>query len=181
VVSEEKGKSKSENVVVLGLEQAENRNARLGKCDGKKKEKGVLRSCAGGKEKEKSGGRYTYASEGYGAKKKKNLEQCKGNSFACLDVFYLSENASDVHARIGADDCENASIVTSLIDEEKGKYDKFVEQNPEILLPVDLDLDIVTCCEPQAQQLESNEQTPPISTKDQESAPLWTEVVRRKK
>jgi hypothetical protein len=106
VVSEEKRKSKSENVVVLGLEQAENRNARLGKCDGKKKEKGVLRSCAGGKEKEKSWGRYTYASEGYGAKKKKNLEQCKGNSFACLDVFYLSQIASDVHARIGADDCE---------------------------------------------------------------------------
>jgi hypothetical protein len=52
-------------------------------------------------------------------KKKKNLEQFRGISFACLDNEYLSHIDKEVNLGIGNNASENGINILDLIDEEK--------------------------------------------------------------
>jgi hypothetical protein len=109
--------------------------------------------------------RHSNDAEGYRFEKKKNLKNYKGNSFACLDIDYLSQIAQDVNVKIGDDCFENNNIVNSLICEEKRNYDKFVEENLEFLLPPNLNIGI-DCTPHEVQNRDSSLQTPPGSLKD---------------
>jgi hypothetical protein len=74
-------------------------------------------------------------------KQKKNVEPLKGNSFASLHIDSLHQLAKDVNLHLGVDSCEAQSIISKLIGEEVENVNKFVEENPEILLPTNLEID----------------------------------------
>jgi hypothetical protein len=72
-------------------------------------------------------------------KQKNNLEPLKCNSFASLHTDSLQQLAKDVKIQLGGDSLEAQSIVDKLVVDEIGNVNRFVEENPEILLPVDLE------------------------------------------
>jgi hypothetical protein len=72
-------------------------------------------------------------------KKKKNLEDVKGNSFAVLQVDYLNQIARDASIRIGRDNEENVKLIDKLVREEL-KHNQFADENPYMIFPVNLDL-----------------------------------------
>jgi hypothetical protein len=112
-------------------------------------------------------------------KKKKNLEQFRGISFACLDNEYLSHVDKEVNLGIGNNASENGINILDLIDEEKKNYNNFVGDNPEVLLRTNLDISLNLVNEPEAQEQPIVEEgTPEQSVKDLTTP--WSEVVRRK-
>jgi hypothetical protein len=76
-------------------------------------------------------------------KKKKNLEQQKGNSFVVLQTNELNQVAMDVNIKIGRNSVESSRIIKDLVEVEKGVFDKFVGENPEVLLPSSSELEEV--------------------------------------
>jgi hypothetical protein len=75
-------------------------------------------------------------------KQNKNLEPLKGNSFASLHSDALNQLAIDVNLFLGADSLEADTIVNKLMIEEDKKVNFFMEENPEILLPSNLDVSL---------------------------------------
>jgi hypothetical protein len=65
--------------------------------------------------------------------KKKNLDSLKGNPFSVLQSNTLNQIAADID--IGIDENECNRIIDNLVENEI-----FVEENPEVLLPTDLDI-----------------------------------------
>jgi ApbE superfamily uncharacterized protein (UPF0280 family) len=76
-------------------------------------------------------------------KQKNNLEPLKCNSFASLHTDSLQQLAKDVKIQLGVDSLEAHSIIDKLVVEEVHNVNRFVEENPEILLPVDLEIEQV--------------------------------------
>jgi hypothetical protein len=66
----------------------------------------------------------------------------KGNSFASLHSDALNQLAIDVNLFLGADSLEADTIVNKLMIEEDKKVNFFMEENPEILLPSNLDVSL---------------------------------------
>jgi hypothetical protein len=77
-------------------------------------------------------------------KKKKNLEPLKGNRFAPpppqADSLYVLPFV--VNIKIGQDAHDNAGIIENMIKYDQVKYDNFTSENPEILLPASIDIEI---------------------------------------
>jgi hypothetical protein len=76
--------------------------------------------------------------------------------------------------------------MSRMTENGKKKYEDFVEQNPDMLLPTNLEVDI--CIDEYGSRVQSDVlntqtdlQTPIGSLEDPSSSPLWTEVVRRGK
>ena len=79
-------------------------------------------------------------------KRKKNLEvphTFKGNSFALLDPDILVVHSEKINLKIGNDACSKHVIIDDLIADEKEKCLMFANNNPEIVLPSNLDVDEV--------------------------------------
>jgi hypothetical protein len=131
-------------------------------------------------------------------KKRKNLEPLKGYSFAALQYENLQQLAMDVNLKLGTNAIEANSLVDYLVKEEKQNYKKFIGENSEILLPVNLDEDTdllnsrnnENYNQPDASSTENSfkgdntlgvELTPVRSVKDHGTSPLWSEVVRKGK
>jgi hypothetical protein len=75
-------------------------------------------------------------------KQKKNLESLKGNSFASVHSDALNQLARDVNLFLRDDSLEADTIVNKLMIEEDNKVNIFMEENPEILLPSNLDVSL---------------------------------------
>jgi hypothetical protein len=113
-------------------------------------------------------------------KKKKNLEDVKGNSFAVLQVDYLNQIARDASIRIGRDNEENVKLIDKLVREEELKHNQFADENPYMILPVNLDfeLDVKENVNTEAVSNSVDCTTPTRSFKEPDTSGLWTEVVR---
>jgi hypothetical protein len=114
-------------------------------------------------------------------KKKKNLEFMQGNPFATLRSYNLNKIDVDVNLKLGANCTESDYIISNLMAAEQKSFDDFVKDNPETLLPTDLDLetDIMVVDKENANSSTIISHVPSI--KDETSPPLWTEVVRKGK
>jgi hypothetical protein len=109
-------------------------------------------------------------------KEEKNLGTLKGNSFASLHIDSLNQMAKDVKIKLGNNISESEAFISKLIEEEKNNLEKFVGDNPDMLLPSNLDIEVV-----KTPELEVGEQNPSESIKDSTPSPKWTEVVKRGK
>jgi hypothetical protein len=107
------------------------------------------------------------------------LDLFKGNSFAILDVDYLNQYATNVGIELGKTPEDANMIVNNLIKDEKESYDNFVEQNPKILLPDNMEMNIEDCVGLVDKHNLDNCNTPDKSFEDHSSAQSWTEVVKR--
>jgi hypothetical protein len=133
----------------------------------------------------------TMLQKAMGIKKKKNLEPLKGNSFAPLQSDDLNVLAMDINIKVGRNDSENSNILNKMISSEVIKSDRFVGQNPEVMLPTDLEIDLI--CDNIGHVLpnESDHLTstnvvkeligvsPPCSIKELNSSESWSDVVRK--
>jgi hypothetical protein len=79
-------------------------------------------------------------------KMRQNLEipkTFKGNSFAVLSSQTLAATSNSIDVVIGDNIDENAKIISELVNKEHERAFKFAKQNPEIVLPGDLDINHV--------------------------------------
>jgi hypothetical protein len=113
-------------------------------------------------------------------KQKKNLEHVKGNPFDSLQFEKLNQIAKDIHINFGKDSDENKFIISNLIEEEQQCFNTFAEENPEVLLPNNIDFETDSIDIPvNGSELEDKVMTPDDSVKEPESSPSWTKVVRK--
>jgi hypothetical protein len=113
-------------------------------------------------------------------KKKKNLEHTRGNSFAVLQNDELNKVAMDVNIKIGKNLVESSRIIDNLVESEKNVYEKFVGENPEVLLPSNLEVDSELIPNPVKEDGDLDGcKTPMGSLKEPDSSDLWTEVVKK--
>ena len=77
----------------------------------------------------------------------KNLEaptKGLGTSFTSFNHEYLSDIADKIDLSLGKDKLTSSLIIDDMINEEKSKSKEFENKNPEVLLPANLDVDLVT-------------------------------------
>jgi hypothetical protein len=67
---------------------------------------------------------------------------------SCILISPLNIEALDVNIEIGADEPDKNKIISKLVGEEKLNYEVFVENSPETVLPINLDVELVTSSEP---------------------------------
>jgi hypothetical protein len=110
-------------------------------------------------------------------KQRKNLELIKGNSFVGLQVDYLNQIAHDANIRIGCHNNENEMLIDNLVNAEKSQYDQFVNENPDIILFVNLDIALDVLVEPFKDPTTPENMTTHVgSLKELDISTLWTEV-----
>jgi hypothetical protein len=115
-------------------------------------------------------------------KKRNNLEPLKGNAFATLNPDNLKLITKDVNLKFGKDSVESDFIIQNLIDDEEVKFKKFVNENPETLLPTNLDVENDILIEPVNGEVEQNHVITHVCSHIKTDTPsMWTEVVRRDK
>jgi hypothetical protein len=114
-------------------------------------------------------------------KQKKNLESVKGNPFSTLQFENLNQIALDVNLKFGDNSAEYKFIISNLISDDRKNYDNFIEENPDILLPINLDLESIQKYDPNNDVDNGLQNTAEPSLKDDVSSPLWYEVVRKGK
>jgi hypothetical protein len=124
------------------------------------------------------------------------LETKHGNSFAALSLENLQQLSKDVNLKFGDDIHDASDIVGCLVNNEVKNFEKFVGENPEILLPTNLDLQAhmdnheVENNDSQVDDLRHNGslkeniidnavETPVGTLEDPKTSPLWAEVVRK--
>jgi hypothetical protein len=73
-------------------------------------------------------------------KKTKNLEPTKGNRFHILQLPELDQISEVVDIKIGRNKSESINIIKNMIDSETNRCENFARDNPEIMLPVNLDV-----------------------------------------
>jgi hypothetical protein len=113
-------------------------------------------------------------------KKKKNLEHTRGNSFASLQNDELNKVAMDVNIKIGKDLVESGNIIDNIVEYEKIVYVKFVGENPEVLLPSNLDVDNDLIPNSIKEDGDQNSCKTPIGyVKEPDALDLWTAVVKK--
>jgi hypothetical protein len=115
-------------------------------------------------------------------KKKKDLEDARGNSFAVLQAGELNKVARDVNIKTGKDREESCIIINNLVDYENRVYEEFVGKNVEVLLPPNMDLEKVLI----SNSLKENEEQGVNKTalgyvKETDASELWTELVKKGK
>jgi hypothetical protein len=115
-----------------------------------------------------------------GLKQKKNLKPIKGNSFSALQFDYLNQVALDANIKIGFDNDENEKLIKKLVHMEKKQYDSFVNDNPDMVLPASLDVEI----DMPVESFEDRASKDVVTTLDNSfketgTSGLWTEVVKR--
>jgi hypothetical protein len=108
-------------------------------------------------------------------KKRKNLEPLKGNSFAALQFESIDSLTVDLNLQLGSSKFESKKIIDTLMEKEKQCRERFVEDNPEVNLPMNLD---IACSQPEELLDNTQRGTPEPSLKEGHSSPMWTEVVR---
>jgi hypothetical protein len=108
--------------------------------------------------------------------KKKNLDSLKGNPFSVLQSNILNQIAADIDIEIGIDENECNRIIDNLVENEI-----FVEENPEVLLPTDLDIKNTMKPDFIKESVGTHELLTPSSMKEHDSPILWTEVARKGK
>jgi hypothetical protein len=84
-----------------------------------------------------------------------------------------------VNLVIGNNAFENDMNILTLIDEEKKNYNNFVGDNPEVLLPTNLDISLNMVNELEAQEQPAVEEGASEQSVKDLTTP-WSEVVRRK-
>jgi hypothetical protein len=114
-------------------------------------------------------------------KQKKNLEYVKGNPFSTLQFENLNQIALDVNLKFGDNSAEYKFIISNLISDDQKNYDNFIEENPDILLPINLDLESIQKYDLNNDVDNGLQNTAEPSLKDDVSSPLWYEVVRKGK
>jgi hypothetical protein len=87
----------------------------------------------------------------------------------------------DVNLKFGVDSTKSEYIIKNLTKEDQKSFDRFVEENPETLLPNELDLESDLGVTNMVDVNDKEFDSPIPSFKDEESPPLWTEVVRKGK
>jgi hypothetical protein len=135
--------------------------------------------------------------KGYGGQEK-NLGSLKANSFAALSHENLKQLTTNVSLKLGKNMSDADEIVEFLVENELKSFENFADGNPDILLPVDLDVvsDLATnALEAGAGQMDrvnqgdpsrdhSNEEvygTPAGPLEGLETSTSWSEVIRRDK
>jgi hypothetical protein len=103
-----------------------------------KKKKGIILV---ERPRRKSNNEATMLQKAMDLKKKKNLENARGNSFAALQVDELNKVARDINIKIGNDRKESCMIINNLVGSENRVYEEFVGENHEVLLPTNMDLE----------------------------------------
>jgi hypothetical protein len=79
----------------------------------------------------------------------------------------------DVDIKIGMNDDESCRIIQDLVEVEREVFDKFVGDNPEIMLPSDSELEIVFDSDPLINGPEKQScRTPDYSLKESGSSEL---------
>jgi hypothetical protein len=73
-------------------------------------------------------------------KKKRNMEPVKGNKFVVLQFPELNQISKDVDIKIGHDKSDSITIINDTIEYETRRCEKFARDNPEIMLPMNLDV-----------------------------------------
>jgi hypothetical protein len=109
----------------------------------------------------------------------------KGNPFASLHSDNLLKIAKDVNLKFGRNSLKAKQIIGQLMADDQRDFEKFVDLNPDILLPVDLGIPDCQKLVPidgavVTKHLKLNEASP-IGTVKTSNSPLWSEVVRRGK
>jgi ApbE superfamily uncharacterized protein (UPF0280 family) len=66
------------------------------------------------------------------------LEEVKGNSFTAMQIDYLNQIAQDASIKIECDNEENVRLIDNLVKEEKNKQNQFLDENPDVMSPVNL-------------------------------------------
>jgi hypothetical protein len=114
-------------------------------------------------------------------KKRKNLEVVKGNFFSILQSDYLNQVAHDANIKIDWDNDENSRLINNLKNEESLKQSKFVIENPDMLLPMNLDFEVEIQDALTPFDIDSPEKvsTPTDAGIEPDTSALWTEVVRK--
>jgi hypothetical protein len=113
-------------------------------------------------------------------KKKKDLELFKGNPVAVLHTDYLNQYAVDVDVILGNYEVEATEVINNFVNNEIECFDRFVEQNPEVLLPCNLDLDLVGD-ENKTENEQCVEHIPDRSFKDPSPNLTWSDEVKKGK
>jgi hypothetical protein len=111
-------------------------------------------------------------------KKKKNLEPLKGIPFAALQIDDFNQISSVVDIRIGMDK-ENSKIINNLINSNNEIYARFVGENPEVLLPTDLDVNNDLGSNLAENQEEFVDMRTPAEYVKHLGASTWVELVKR--
>jgi hypothetical protein len=113
-------------------------------------------------------------------KKKINLENPRGNSFAALRVDELNKVARNVNVKIGNDKEESCMIINNLVGSENRVYEEFVGENLEVLLPSNMDLEkVMISYTLKVVEGQGVDKTPLGSFKELDASELWTEVVKK--
>jgi hypothetical protein len=113
-------------------------------------------------------------------KKKINLENPRGNSFAALRVDELNKVARNVNVKIGNDKEESCMIINNLVGSENRVYEEFVGENLEVLLPSNMDLEkVMISYTLKVVEGQGVDKTPFGSFKELDASELWTEVVKK--
>jgi hypothetical protein len=171
-------------------------NLRMGVCDDRKKDKSAWEPILEERNRRRQGNEGTVMQRVMELKKRKNLETKHGNSFAALGHENLLQLSKDVNLKFGNDLHDASNIVGCLVNNEVKNFEKFVDENPEILLPANLDLEShmdnheVENNGSQVEDMRHNDslkediidnavETPAGTLEDPETSPLWTEVVTR--
>jgi hypothetical protein len=111
-------------------------------------------------------------------KKKKNLEMVKGNKFAPLQLDALNDLSKDVNIKIGSNGHDRETIISDLIKVDQDRLNKFVCDNPEVVLPVSIDVELEGISHP-VEGCDKPDLSSPASIKEPNTEALWTEVVRK--
>jgi hypothetical protein len=80
-----------------------------------------------------------HVAEGY-EPKKKNLEPVKGNRFAALQVDELIQMTIDANIKVANSYSDRSRILNNLLKADQDRFEDFVIQNPEIVHPINLDV-----------------------------------------
>ena len=78
-------------------------------------------------------------------KRKKNLEipkTFKGKSFSTVDKYVLTDQLEQMNLVIGGDESHKHKVIDDMVVEERERCLVFASNNPEIVLPGNLDLEV---------------------------------------
>lgn len=161
------------NQVVAAIESARSDIDQLNPCQNKR-EKKWGRTLVERKRRHQNDG-LTVMQKAMSLNQEKNLEvqPVKGNYFAALDNDYLNQISKDVNIYFGNNSLEHEKIVDDIRQQEIENFNSFANENPDILLPANLEFTY------------GNENlTPDLILKEEGRTPpkeSWTEVVRKGK
>jgi hypothetical protein len=113
-------------------------------------------------------------------KQRKKLDAIKGDPFNVLSTDTLNQIALDASVKIGNDKSEACKVINDLIELDREQYAQFVDANPEILLPHNIESDFEMSRLPDNMvPIPEMISTPRGSIKEPDTSAPWTEVVKK--